>query len=179
MDLNLIFIKVTRHIEEWEKALSGYSEKEYYFKPSPGEWSFAQVYEHLIRVSEKCIDNSLKCSRNQGEKGHSGFGPAIFSLMGSFPPVKIRVKKIPEGMDDIYLPKEIKPEEARKELRNILQKMKDIIPETAGADKSMRLEHWAGGWFNAQQWYHSAEMHLKHHFRQKKRLERLIKKQLH
>ena len=54
--------------------------------------------------------------------------------------------------------------------------MQMALPIVERASKSIRLKHWAGGWFNAAQWMHSAEMHAKHHFRQIVRLLKEMEK---
>ena len=165
------------HTQKWLDALQTYNDIEFQLKPSEDDWSLSQVYDHIIQVTFKCLDNALLCSEEKGEKGHSGFGPALFSWMGAFPPLKLKVKKIPQGMEHIYNPKQIERSTAIEGLNKALKKMQEALPAIEKASKDQRIKHWAGGWFNASQWYHSAEMHIKHHFRQKKRLEQFIKKQ--
>lgn len=165
------------HTQKWMDALQDYDETLFQIRPSDNEWSLAQVYEHIVKVTDKCIDNALLCCEGKGEKGHSGMGPALFSWMGAFPPVKLKIKKIPTGMEHIYNPMNIDKAEAETGLRAGLERMLLVLPEIEKASKDQRIKHWAGGWFNAAQWYQSAEMHIKHHFRQKKRLDQFILKQ--
>jgi hypothetical protein len=176
VDIQKIFGKYESHTRQWIDALGGYNEETFYLKPSEEDWCMSEVYDHLIKVTDKCLSNALACAANNGETGHSGFGPAIFSLMGSFPPVKLKIKKIPARVEDIYNPNKISREQAKEGLEQALQRMKAAIPKVQQASKDHRIEHWAGGWFNGQQWYHSAEMHLKHHFRQKKRIDKFLHK---
>lgn len=171
-----IYNKYGSHTEKWLAALDEYSDDSFMKKPSADEWSVSQVYFHLAEVTDKCLANAIMCAENKGETGHSGWGPKIFSLMGSFPPVKLIIKKIPPGLDRIYLPEQIEKAEARRLLGEALQKMKSNISKIDGASKDQRIAHWAAGWFNALQWYQSAEMHLKHHFRQKKRIDNFLRK---
>jgi hypothetical protein len=176
MDLEKIHRQYEAHTQKWIDALGNYSDAAFASKPSQEAWSIGQVYAHLASVTEKCLQNALLCANNQGETGHSGFGPAIFSWMGSFPPVKMRIKKIPPGMEAVYAPPQIGKEEALKRLMDALQQMKTSSAAVQKADRKHRVQHWAGGWFNAHQWFHSAEMHLKHHFRQKKRIDQFLGK---
>lgn len=170
-----ILAQFENHTHIWIKALSEYSDSEFIMKPSANEWSMSQVYNHIILVSKACIERSKLCMEGKGELGHSGFGPALFCFMGSFPPIRLKIKEIPFGLESIYNPIEISKQSAESELILVLNEMKAVSERLVISDSNMRLKHWAGGWFNANQWFHSAEMHLKHHFRQKKRLDNSIK----
>jgi hypothetical protein len=172
MNPDLILTKYESHHKTWIELVNHTDKKNYSFKPSAGEWSLSEVMDHLTQVTNKCLDNAMLCAENKGETGHSGFGPSIFSLMGSFPPVKLHIKKIPAGMEPIYQPNILSKQEALDGLSACLQRMQKMKSVVAAAGKKQRVKHWAGGWFNANQWYHSAEMHLKHHFRQFRRLKK-------
>lgn len=176
MDLVKIFHQYEAHTQRWIAALTTYSDAEFATKPTKEAWSIGQVYAHLASVTDKCLENALRCAENKGETGHSGFGPAFFSWMGAFPPVKMHIKKIPPGLESVYAPAQPNKAEAEKLLLHALERMKSSISAVQKADRNQRIAHWAGGWFNAQQWFHSCEMHLKHHFRQKKRIDKSLGK---
>lgn len=165
------------HTQQWADALDRYSDNAFVLKPSGSDWCMAEVYDHIVQVTAKCLENALACSRSEGETGHSGMGAALFSLMGSFPPIKLKIKQVPSGLEYIYHPQTISRQEARAGLEAALEKMKTAALQVQNSPKNIRVKHWAGGWFNAVQWYHSAEMHLKHHFRQKKRIDTFLQKQ--
>lgn len=176
MRVEKILNKFELTTNKWLNALSQYSEEEFNMKPSDNDWSLAEVYDHINQVSNECLTRAMACAKNKGQNGHSGFGPAIFSLMGSFPPVKLKIKKIPVGLEKIYAPQKINKTEAEKQLNEIKLKMKYSIQQIKFAGNDNRIEHWAGGWFNAKQWYQNAEMHIRHHLRQKKRIDKFISK---
>jgi DinB superfamily len=176
MNLDLILKKYESHTNQWLVLLSDLPEKNYTFKPSPEVWSVSEMMDHVIQVTRKCLANAQQCMNLEGETGHSGFGPAVFSFMGSFPPVKLHIKTIPAGMETVYKPALISKKDAVAGLKNCLQHMADLKTAVEKSDKKQRIAHWAGGWFNARQWYHSAEMHLKHHFRQFNRLKKKFPK---
>jgi hypothetical protein len=175
MSAEEILKKYEAHTQHWLENLNEYTEENFIRKPTANEWSISQVYSHIAEVTDKCVSNALLCAQNKGETGHAGIGPAIFSWMGSFPPVKMKIKKIPEGMETIYQPKEIDKQEAKNMLEAVLEKMKSAMEKIKSADRNQRIEHWAGGWFNALQWFQSAEMHIRHHLRQKRRIDSFLK----
>ncbi len=135
-------------------------------------WSASQVVDHIFKTSIKCVSNALLCFEAKGENGHSGFGPAIFSMMGAFPPIRIKMKNPPESVTEIYFPKKQNQSQSIVNLNNALHTMELALPRVEAANPSIRIAHWAGGWFNANQWYHCAEMHINHHFRQLKRIKK-------
>lgn len=174
MDIDNIYKRYANSTQNWINDLNAYTNDTFIMSPAEGQWSVSQVYDHLARVTEKCVNNAKLCAENHGEIGRSGFGAAIFSLMGSFPPVRMIIKKIPIGLENVYLPKQISKEQAREELEIALQCMNDSLDAVKLASTKHRVKHWAGGWFNAHQWYQSAEMHIRHHCRQKKRLDKFL-----
>jgi hypothetical protein len=166
-----ILSKYTEHTEQWLSEVKNFKPEDF-AKPHKSGWSAAQVVDHICKTTHKCLAFAELCVQGNGEKGHAAFGPALFSLMGAFPPVKIRVKNPPKGVEDIYSPESINMEQAYESLYKALSAMQGILDKIRTSNPGMRAEHWAGGWFNALQWYHCAEMHIKHHFRQLKRIKK-------
>jgi|GEM_PF-4726455 hypothetical protein len=175
MNPERVLQKYKEHTQRWIHEIDTFS-PDTFNQSLAGGWSTAQVIDHIAKTTSQCLQNAGLCCNGKGEKGHSGFGPAIFSLMGSFPPVRIKVKTPPKGVEHIYTPLPISQQEAKNALQQAMRQMEDILQLVQQADTSYRIAHWAGGWFNAQQWYHSAEMHIKHHFRQLKRIKNTIRK---
>lgn len=147
-------------------------------KPNDEAWSLAQMYSHIALVTDKCLDNIDLCKNGEGKQQKFALGPAIFSLMGSFPPFKMHIHKIPNEVAAIYNPQAISIDDAITSLENSIKRMKQYIPIVNAIPKNQRAKHWAGGWFTALQWYQSAEMHIRHHLRQKKRIDVYIKNKL-
>jgi len=174
MDLNKILERYKNTARLFISEAAKYSGQEFAQSPGADEWSLAQVYHHIATVTDQCLAYALQCAEGKAKNKPVAIGPAIFSMMGSFPPVKIKVKKIPGGVKHIYMPQNITKEQAVKGLEESIEKMEKARPAIQKASKSQRIEHWAGGWFNAAQWYHSAEMHIRHHLRQKKRIDKVL-----
>lgn len=163
----------TAHTHRWLNELRHFT-NESFVRSAPGEWSAAQVADHICRTTHKCLDMAEQCCDGRGEKGHAALGPALFSFMGAFPPVKLRIKNPPEAVAAVYAPEQLTLDAAAAKLQEAEARMRAVLSKIKTADPAFRAKHWAGGWFNAAQWYQNAEMHIKHHFRQLKR----IKKQL-
>ena len=169
IDASDIHSRYETHVNAYIALIEQFDEQFFQRKPEKGGWSLAQIMDHIAATTERCVSNALLCAEGKGERGKSGVGPAIFSMMGSFPPIKITVRKIPPGLNALYEPRQIKKGEAIDSLNRSIDRMQMALPIVQRASRSVRLKHWAGGWFNATQWLHSAEMHAKHHLRQVKR----------
>ena len=50
----------------------------------------------------------------------------------------------------------------------------DLDALIAAADPKLRKRHPVAGFLNAQQWYAFSEMHMRHHLRQLKRIEKQL-----
>src|SRR5688572_28810701 len=124
MKANKILSKYTQHTQRWLMELDHFTD-DTFTVTKPGEWSAAQVVNHICSTTRKCVDNAILCSQNKGEKGHWGIGPAIFSAMGAFPPVKIRIKTPPPGTGKIFTPENISLSEARMQLNEALVLMQE------------------------------------------------------
>lgn len=173
MSADKILESYAAHTLFWLNELERFPEGSF-LQSQTGEWSLAQVVDHICKVTHKCLDMAERCCDGKGEKGHLAIGPAIFSLMGSFPPVKLRIKNPPKPVEELYLPENISRAEAEKKLKEAELRMRQALLKIKNADPGFRTEHWAGGWFNAHQWFQNAEMHLKHHIRQLKRIKKSI-----
>ncbi len=169
-----ILHKYKQHTALWVQELQHFPE-EAFTKSASGEWSVAQVADHLYHTTIKCVENAMLCCDGKGESGHSGFGAAVFSFMGAFPPVRLRIKNIPPNTGNIYTPVAVSKETAIANLLEAQAQMEAIAERLNNAATNIRIAHWAGGWFNALQWFHSAEMHIKHHFRQLTRIKKALK----
>lgn len=148
-----------------------YNEELFETQPAPGQWSLGQMYWHIASVTDVCLANIEVCKAGKGETKLLAVGPAIFSLMGSFPPIKLHIKNVPDVVAHLYNPKKTTISDAIIALQKSIEKMEQYLPIVLSTDKKQRVKHWAGGWFTAAQWYQSAEMHIRHHLRQKKRID--------
>ncbi len=176
MDMNRYFESYKSTAEQLINQAANYTEAEFSLAPAEEQWSMSEMYRHIVLVTEKCLDNVDSCREGNGKRQKFAFGPALFSLMGSFPPIKLRIKKVTESVKHIYNPEAITISEAVAELQASINKMEQYQAVVKNTDKHLRIEHWAGGWFTAAQWYQSAEMHIRHHLRQKKRIDAFLKK---
>ncbi|PKL83834.1 MAG: hypothetical protein CVV24_02900 [Ignavibacteriae bacterium HGW-Ignavibacteriae-3] len=160
-------------LEKWESSLDNYSDSDLLKKPAADSWSIGQLYSHLvygtIRYHLKQIELCLSKDDNRDQK-KTGAGAFCF-LINGFPPVKIKVPPSKE-----YTPAQ---PENKQEIKNGFVKLKQILENYSpgiGKKESGKVKHPALGFLSAAEWYQLIEMHFRHHLRQKKKLDQIIKR---
>jgi hypothetical protein len=138
-----------------------------YTKPSPSSWSLGQLYMHIIEATHHYLEeanNCLSTEENSGEE-MSPNGKTIF-INNEFPDELIEG---PESNNDTPQPKS-KEELMQKlfALREKINQTQQLISKNSSQGKT---KHPGLDYFNAREWFQFAEMHLRHHERQKKRIK--------
>jgi hypothetical protein len=157
------------------RELNNFSMEQLNRQPSESEWSLGQVYLHLInsalymqlRNVEICRDQDPQTAGMGGEKTEAG--EAVLS-QGSFPAMRIQVPPSPQ-----YTPQQPESkEQIINGLNDVLRRMKEIEPTLDDIPPLCTALHPRLGALNAKEWFALIEMHYRHHFLQKERLERFI-----
>jgi hypothetical protein len=160
-------------IDLWLSFLNHYTLPQLLLKPSPTSWSLGQVYMHLIENTDWFFDQvrtCLSCNDNT-HKEASAAGKKML-LNNAFPDIRMEG---PPDNDHTPQPK------SKKEIINALTRQKAEIAVIAEAIRTAKFKgktkHPGLQYFNANEWFQFAEMHLRHHLRQKSRLDEFLKTQ--
>jgi hypothetical protein len=158
-------------INIWIKELEQYNFDHLCAKPSPNNWSLGQVCMHLIKDSNYYIEQIKVCvsTNNNANEEASHYAKKLF-LNNDFP------DKIIEGAPaNSHMPQP----DTKEQLIKLLMKLKDEIHDVEILiSKSLckgKTKHPGLGYFNANEWLQFAEMHFRHHLRQKKRIDDFLK----
>lgn len=159
-------------IDFWIKELEEYNFDQLCAKPSPNNWSLGQVYVHLIENTMYFLEQAKLClnsNENESEEA-SPVAKALF-LNNEFPDLLI------EGPPSNALTQQPK---SKEQLSNDLLNLKDeaaIVGKQISESKFKgKRKHIGLNYFNAVEWFQFAEMHFRHHLRQKKRIDEFLKK---
>lgn len=157
-------------IGKWIGWLRDYSFEMLCREPEPASWSLGQVYVHIIDNTKYFVEQVKECSLNNvnGEKDMHEHAKAMFrnnafpDMLIEGPPSNLNVRQ-PQSKEEL--------------LQGLLLIKQD-------ADKLMAVLNFSvpGGktrhpgllYFNALEWLQFADMHMRHHFRQKKRIDELL-----
>ncbi|MCW3109652.1 MAG: DinB family protein [Segetibacter sp.] len=158
-------------IDLWIKGLEQYDFIQLCAKPSPNGWSLGQVYMHLIDETNYYIQQIKICVSNNDNinKEAAPAAKAMF-LNNEFPDVVI------EGAaSNAQTPQPRNKQQLMNGLMNLKDEMQEVEILISTSPFKGKTKHPGLHYFNAEEWLQFAEMHLRHHLRQKKRIDDFLK----
>lgn len=163
-------------INTWISALEQYDAEQLLARPEPGSWSVGQVFMHLVsetqhyfRQIDICLRNDLHASDQMKENARAMFA------QNALPDMLIKGDTLIAGNQQQPTGKP----ELLKDMLSLKRQMNIIwhrLQTEKGRGKTM---HPGLGYFNALDWFRFAEMHMRHHLRQKNRIDIYHHKNIH
>jgi DinB superfamily len=162
-------------IDVWMKALQGYNFLQLCAKPSPDSWSVGQVYMHLIGETNYYLQQIHVClsTNDNADKEMTPDAKAMFKH-NDFP------DEIIEGPPTNANTKQ--PENKEELIRSLMNLKRSINSIEISISKSAfkgKAKHPGFDYLNAREWLQFAEMHFRHHLRQKKRIDAFLKENIY
>jgi hypothetical protein len=158
-------------IDHWIEALASYSQVQLCDQPGKEQWSIGQVYMHLINETEFYIREIEVClADNKNSKEEMNMEGKILFQMNGFPEEKL---KRPKGNPEPQLPEN--NEKLLEEMKGLKLKLNLLWKEVEQFENSGKTRHPGFLYFNAKEWFQFAEMHLRHHLRQKEKIDNYLK----
>ncbi|MCW3089911.1 MAG: DinB family protein [Ferruginibacter sp.] len=158
-------------IDIWIKALEQYDFIQLCTKPSPNSWSPGQMYKHLVDDTNYYIGQIKIClsTNEHADEEASPFAKTML-LNNDFP------DEIIDGNPaNDYIPQPQSKEQLMMDLiavKNEMNNLQELIERSSFKGKT---KHPGLNYFNANEWFQLAEMHFRHHLRQKKRIDDLLR----
>ena len=158
-------------ITGWINDLDNYTLAELRKKPSPASWSLGQVYFHLIDNTRYYLEEARTCL-NSSEHMLERPLPDGAAMLGNneFPDAIIEG---PDNNVDILQP------DSNEQLKSGLLQIKDEINRLAvlisQSPYKGKTKHPGLGYFSANDWLQFADMHFRHHLKQKKRIDDFLR----
>jgi hypothetical protein len=161
-------------IDEWIKALNHYTFTQLVSKPFSGSWSLGQLYNHLIDDCNFYIEQIKICVTNNDHASEEAAPDAKTMFQNnSFPDVVL------EGSpNNAFIPQPVSKELLMQDLLNLKAAMTRAAELIAKSTFNGKTKHPGLNYFNAAEWLQFADMHFRHHLRQKQRLDSFLKKQV-
>ncbi len=159
-------------IDAWIGWLDNYSLEMLLRQPGPGQWSLGQVYTHLIADTGYFIDQirmALSDTSHVAEDMHKA-AAAIFAN-NEFPDRRLS-NPFP---DEVVQP--VSKEALLAGLLFIKHEINSFFLSHYFSDHTGKAAHPGLLFFTASEWLQFAEMHMRHHFRQKARIDAHLSEQ--
>lgn len=155
-------------IDKWIDLANKYKFHTLLKKPSDESWSLGQVAMHIetetnfyITQIEICLHSSANSTESMTDDAKK-----IFEH-NSFPNIKIRRDDTlsqhypqPQSKDDLY-----------SRINKLKERLNSLLIKIEASNSKGKTRHPGLGYFNAEQWLRFAEMHMRHHLRQKDSIE--------
>ncbi len=169
---NMAIEKFNETLDIWMFELDSFSLDQLLAKPDDTSWSLGQVYQHLIEETN-WYNEQIEISLNDIENTNIPMTLKAQKLFkeGSFPDKRI--------LGDPLISENVKQPISIDQLQSDLEKLKArtnyIWEKMKKAISYGKSEHPGMGYLNCYEWLQYAEMHLRHHLKQKSRVENFLK----
>ena len=154
-------------IEKWILWLEDYTLEQLRQEPRAGSWSLGQVYVHIIGDTNYFVEQMRICvSNGENSDGEmTEFATAMFAS-NEFPDLRLKGPSTDSSVRQPHSKEELS--EALVSIRNEVNKLNEVFDFSTSIGKT---EHPGFRFFNALEWLRFAEMHMRHHVGQKKRID--------
>ena len=163
-----------RTIDIWIHTIQQYNFEQLCAQPSANVWSVGQVCMHLINDTNWFIEQIKICISDNTNANEimSPFAQAMF-LNNAFPDERLT------NSANANIPQPISKEILLQRFINLKKDMNDAAAQIANSTSTGKTKHPGLHYFNANEWLRFSEMHLRHHLKQKERIEMFLKTQTH
>lgn len=160
-----------RTIDHWLEQLDRYGFPQLRAKPSQSAWSLGQVYMHLIESTAHFLEEARRClSSNDHE--HEEASPSAKMMFDSneLPDILI------EGpASNRNTPQPDSKDQLINGLMNLKAELDTLCALMSVSEFRGKTRHPGLRYFGAHDWLRFAEMHFRHHLRQKRRIDDFLK----
>jgi len=167
----MIIDKFNETIDIWLNALDSFTLKQLLIKPNEKSWSLGQLYCHIIDES-KWYNKQIRISLLDKENSNIATTEKTRILMdrGSFEDIMIK--------GDPLISENIKQPRSINNLKSELEKLKKSTNEIWATMNSLsshgKSKHPGMGYMTCFEWLRYSEMHMRHHLKQKERIQKFL-----
>lgn len=162
-----------RLIDDWIEDLGQKTFAQICAKPSSTSWSLGQVGMHLMEATQHFLEEAKTCL-STNDHIHDEMSANAKTMFGhnAFPDELI------EGpSSNANTPQPVSREMLIEGLKNLRDEINEAAILISASTSKGKTKHPGLRYFNAREWFQFAEMHFRHHLRQKKRIEDFLRTQ--
>lgn len=152
----------------YKAILQRIPEGQFQTTPPIGGWSYSEVYSHIFDASILSLGEVENCIRGEGKTRSTALVVKVILFLGSFPPAaRYKAPKMLQGRE-----KKTDRATAAAFIEKFTTLLDNTYPGITQASPALKTRHPRLGYLNAEQWFRFTEIHLKHHLKQLKRIEK-------
>ena len=171
MEHNIRLEQFNTTIQKWIDSVNDYTLEMLHQPPRPGSWSLGQVYTHIIDDTGWFAGQMREAlaTRENSEKEMHENAKAMFRN-NAFPDMRI------EGpATNTFIPQPQSKAELVSRLTAIREEVNSLFVSFDASRNMGKTRHPGLHYFSAGEWLQFAEMHMRHHLRQKERIDEVIR----
>ena len=157
-------------INLWLSELERYSFTELCSKPSTAGWSLGQLYRHLIKDANFYIEQIEICLRSNDHANEEASSAGKDMLANNEFPNEI----IEGDPANAFIPQPESKEKLVQDLVLLKEHMNKVAAKITETSFHGKTKHPGLNYFSAAEWLQFADMHFRHHLRQKKRIDEFL-----
>jgi len=170
MDIKTLIIKFNETIDVWIGELSHYDYHQLCLRPNADSWSLGQVYVHLINDTKYYFQQIEECvGSNQNEFQEMTDFTKDWFENNSFPNTKMV-----GSPDNEMPPNPYSKEQVFNDLNKLKFALNEIGIKILRTTNKGKTKHPAFQYFNSAEWFRYAEMHFRHHLKQKEQIDNFL-----
>jgi hypothetical protein len=157
-------------IDTWIESIQQYNFEQLCTQPGANSWSAGQVCMHLVNDTNWFVEQIKICIFNNANENETmlPFAQTMF-LNNSFPDERL------SNPANINMPQPQSKETLLQLFINLKNDMNAAAIQIENSKSKGKTKHPGFNYFNANEWLQFAEMHLRHHLKQKKRIDEFLK----
>jgi hypothetical protein len=168
MSVSRIFTSIQKVAFAYKQRLAEIPDEKFLQSPNHSGWSYSEVYNHIFDVSVLSLKEVDKCLSGEGKLKNTHWLTKLILFFGRFPAaMKL---KAPKNLASRV--KKVTKDEAIVMINDFLVQLQPFGKKLEQAHSSFKTPHPRLGYLNANQWLRSIEIHLKHHLKQLKRIDK-------
>ncbi len=168
-----MMIDPTSALDVWINALKDYSLEALQRKPSPDSWSLGQLYNHLIGDTTFYLEQAIVAAASDDYQNETKIAVARSMFANNSFPAE-QLKGDPSN-DNIRQPSS--KTELFEQVTQLRTQIKKVYTQIATRNSTGKSLHPGFGYFSAEEWMQFADMHFRHHLRQKNRIDSFLTSQ--
>lgn len=168
MNTNKVLRSISKIVDAYEIKLASVKSEEFMQTPTIGGWSYSEVYSHIFDASLLSLLAVQKCLDGEGVAEKTHFATKAILFFGMLPPGKRY--KVPKRLAERV--KTIDFATAEQLIDDFGHQLAKTTSKIENANPSAKVAHPRLGFLNAKQWLRFIEIHLDHHLKQLKRIEK-------
>jgi len=156
-------------IDIWIDVIQQYNFQQLCMKPAADSWSIGQVCMHLVNDTNWFIEQIKICvsDNNNADETMLPIAQTMF-LNNSFPDERLT------NPANINIPQPQSREVLLQLFINLKNDMNEVAIQIENSKSKGKTKHPGFNYFNAIEWLQFAEMHLRHHLKQKISIEEYL-----